>query len=356
MVPSYDGIAPAVRTACAAPRTYPYEIRATTDAGQCGLLGGVKGVQTRAFHQPLYGLGTASEVWFDRSGHQQALHAVWSRVAVPTSWRDRVSVWHQLVEGEIDQGDTEPYHNESAVEVDNVMDNGHYRVLQQRGSALVLGAIGPFLLDREIRRLKFSLVFNTVLHQPDEAVTEDRWQFLRFGGVYVGVRMSGMVNSQRVTPVRLEKNQYLRVELPLVTGNPVTVTQEFREWCDFGYVFEIASKDECGTFAEFRRQCTAGTWEFCHCFYRTSRYCGRHGELQIIDSVAAGTVRFMAVDGVVEPKVKLAATGLDPKLTQLFPDGHRVEQRRLTYRPDFIGSPFYPIRQHILETDSPATA
>ena len=86
----------------------------------------------------------------------------------------------------------------------------------------------------------------------------------------------------------------------------------------------------------------------------SSRYCGRHGELQIIDSAAAGAVRFMAIDGVVEPKVKLAATGLDPKLTQLFPDGHRIRQRRLAYRPDFVGSPFYKIREQILETDIPA--
>jgi hypothetical protein len=59
----------------------------------------------------------------------------------------------------------------------------------------------------------------------------------------------------------------------------------------------------------------------------------------------------MAIDGVVEPKVKLAATGLDSQLTQLFPDGHRIRQRRLAYRPDFVGSPFYDLRQHILETD-----
>ncbi len=59
----------------------------------------------------------------------------------------------------------------------------------------------------------------------------------------------------------------------------------------------------------------------------------------------------MAIKGQVEPRVKLAATGLDPTLTQLFPDGHRVKQRRIAYRPDYIGSPFYEHRAHILETN-----
>ena len=179
--------------------------------------------------------------------------------------------------------------------------------------------------------------------------SEDGWHLLRFGDVYVGVRPTGMVLGKRKPVRRVIKNRYLRIEVPLVTGRPVKVTQEFREWCDFGYVFEIASKAECGSFARFCRECLDCSWEFYHCFYRTSRYQGRHGELQIIDSVAAGTVRFMAIDGVVEPRVKLAATGLNPKLTQLFPDGHRVKQRRLMYSPDFIGSPFYKLRSHVVE-------
>jgi hypothetical protein len=341
---------------CAAPRPYPYEIHATTDSGQAGLFGGVKEIQTRSFHQPLYGVGSASVSWFDQAGQQLALHAVLSARSNPQSWQDRVGIRHATLAGTIDHGDMEKCNDQEAVEVGHVTDVGHYHVLQKRGSALVLGALAPAAIGKEISQLKFSLLFNTFIHQPDETAEEGKWQFFRFGDVYVGVRMSAMVEEQRQTPRRVVKNRYLRVEVPLIEGRTVKVTHEFRERCDFGYAFEIASRAECGSFAEFCRQCLACTWEFYHCFYRTSRYCGRHGELQIIDSVAAGTVRFMSVDGVVEPKIKFAATGLDPKLTQLFPDGRRIRQRRLVYRPDFIGSPFYKVRQHILETDLPATA
>ena len=353
LAPSYATIAPELREFCTAPRVYPYEMLATTDAGQVGLFGGVKEIQTRAFHQPLYGLGSASVTWFDRSGQQLPLHAVLSASASPQSWRDRVAVWHNTLAGTVDQGDREKYHDQDAVEVGYVDDLGHYHVLQKRGSALVLGALAPALVGREISQLKFSLLFGTILRMPEEIIAEGKWQFFRFGEVYVGVRMSAMVEEQRMLPRQLVKQQYLRVEVPLIAGRHVTVTHEFREACDFGYVFEIASREECGSFAEFRRQCAATTWEFYHVFYRTSRYCGRHGELQIVDSVAAGTVRFMAVDGVVEPTIKLAATGLEDRLTQLFPDGRRVKQRRLMYRPEFIGSPFYASRQQILEADLP---
>jgi hypothetical protein len=350
MSPACELIAPAVRAFCGAAREYPYEIHATTDSGQVGLFGGVKEIQTRAFHQPLYGVGTASETWFDQAGQQLTLHAVLAASPTPSSWRERVSVWHQTVAGTVDQGEVEEYHDQAAVEVGHVADAGHYHVVQQRGSALVLGALGSALVGKEVSALKFGVLFNTVLRMPDEEAAENGWFFLRFGDVYVGVRLSAMVEEQRMTPRRVLKNQYLRLEAPLIEGRTVKVTHEFREWCDFGYVFEIAAKDECGPFEKFRQQCLACPWEFYHPGYRTSRYQGRHGELQIIDSVAADTVRFMAVDGVVEPKVKLATTGLDPQLTQLFPDGHRVKQRRLMYNPEFIGSPFYPGRMQILET------
>ncbi len=356
---SYEDIGDGVRAFARAPRAYPYEIYATADSGQAGLFGGVKEIQTRAFHQPLYGLGTASATWFDQSGQSLPLHAVLSASPDPShaaGWRDRIPVWQKTIEGALDQGDKiklPQYPDQAPVESNGVPDVGHYHVLQKGGSALVLGALGPALVGKEVSQLKFSLLFGTTLRMPEETVEEGKWHFLRFGDVYVGARMSAIVEEQRMTPRRVVKNNYLRVEVPLIDGRAVPVTHEFRQWCDFGYVFEIAAQEECGSFAEFRRQCLACTWDYYHCFYRTSRYCGRHGELQIIDSVAAGSVRFMAIDGVVEPQVKLAATGLDPQLTQLFPDGHRVKQRRLTYRPDFIGSPFYPIRQHILETDLP---
>ena len=226
-----------------------------TFTGEAGPLGGVKEIQTRAYHQPLYALGTSSETWFDQSGQQAALFATLATTARPQTWRDRVTVWHKTIEGSLDQGElikeTSGPHScppgEKAVpvqltETGHVLDVGSYHVLQKRGSALVLGSLGAAWLDKQIRQLKLSIGFNTILHRPDESVVKARWHFLRFGEVYVGVRATGMVLGKR-KPVRcVTKNRYLRIEVPLVTGRPVKVTQEFREWCDFGYVFEIASK------------------------------------------------------------------------------------------------------------------
>ena len=172
------------------------------------------------------------------------------------------------------------------VEADCVLDVGHYKTLQKGGSALVLGSLGPALLDREISRLKLSIVFGTFLHLPDETVEASKWHFLRFGDVYVGVRASGMVEEQRILAHRVVKNKYLRIELPLIEGRTVKVDQEFREWCDFGYVFEIAAKDECGSFEAFQEQCLACSWEWHHGFYRTSRYQGRHGDCLLYTSQA----------------------------------------------------------------------
>ena len=353
MSSDYGLIAPGVREFARAPRRYPYEIYATTDTGQSGLFGGVKAIQTRAFHQPLYGLATQSDTWFNQSGQQETLHAVFARVSEPRTWKDRVAVWHKTIAGEKDQGDVESYHDKEAVEIGHVNDVGHYHVLQKRGSALLLGSVAPAVVGEDVSQLKFSLLFGTFLHMPDEMVESGKWHFLRFGDVYVGVRMSAMVDGQRVVPRRVVKNRYLRLEVPLIEGRTVEVTHELREWCDFGCVFEMAAKDECGSFEAFCRECEACAWEFYHAAYRTSRYLGRHGELQIVDSAVADTVRFMAIDGVVEPRVKLAATGLDPELTRLFPDGRRVQQRRLMYRPEYIGSPFYDLPSHILENDVP---
>lgn len=351
--PNFDGIIPGMRDWANRPRSYPYEIYGATDSGQDIPSGGVKEIQTRAFHQPLYALGTASENWFAKAGDQATLHAVLARVPEPRTWKDRIPVWHKAIEGTLDQGDIEEVKGWTPAETSQVLDAGRYHILQKGGSALVLGALGSDCLDKEISQLKFSVIFGTFLHQPDEVIEKGKWHFLRFGEVYVGVRASAMVEEKRMPVSCVIKNKYLRVEVPLIEGRTVKITPEFREWCDFGYVFEIAEKEESGLFADFQQQCLGCAWEFNHGFYRNSRYQGRHGELQIIDSVAAGTVRFMAIDGQVEPRVKLAATGLDPKLAQLFPDGRRVRQRRIAYRPHYIGSPFYERREHILETDTP---
>ncbi|MBI4023414.1 MAG: hypothetical protein HY360_00430, partial [Verrucomicrobia bacterium] len=282
MTASYESIAPGVRDWARAPREYPYEIHATTDSGQAGLLGGVKEIQTRAFHQPLYALGTASDTWFDQSGQQAVLHAALAAVPEPQSWRDRVTVWHKTIAGEFDQGDLDPAPEGPTAETSHVNDYGHYHTVQKRGSALVLGSLGPVLIGKEISQLKFSILFGTFLRMPDETIEDGPWHFLRFGDVYVGVRMTAMVEEKKMPVRRVVKNKYLRLEMPLIEGRTATITQEFREWCDYGYVFEIAAKDECGSFENFRRECRACAWEFYHCFYRNSRYQGRHGELQII--------------------------------------------------------------------------
>lgn len=364
--PSYDLVDKGVRAFARMPRPEVYEIRATTDSGQSGVLGGVKETVTRAYHRPQWCLGSASKTWFDASGHQLVVHGGLAVTPEPTRWTDRLTFWHRLQEGDLDQGDLEKNSCGGLAETDLVRDWGHYHTLQKKGSALVLGIVGPGMLGKEVSKLKLSFLFGTFNRMPDEMFENDKvltlwdgeatphsWQFLRFGNVYVGIRAAGMVNSGRRAVQRLVKNKYLRVEVPLVDGEKTTVTQEFRDSADFAYVLEIADQAECGDFATFRKQCLACTWEFYHAFYRTSRYCGRHGELQIIDSPAAGTARFFAVDGEVEPQVLLQATGLKPKLVPLFADGRRVKQRRIMFSPDFIGSPFYQGRAHIIETDLP---
>lgn len=367
--PAYTAISQGVREFAQAKRPRAYEIRATTDSGQSGLLGGVKEIVTRAWHRPQWCLGTASKTWFDASGHQLVTHGAIAAVPKPRSWRDRLTFWHRLQEGPLDQGDLEKNSCDGMTETDLVRDWGHYHTVQKQGSAMVLGIVGPGLLAKEITQLKLSLLFGTFNRMPDEMFENDTplaawdgeaapqaWQFLRFGEVYVGIRASGMVNGVAKAARRVLKNKYLRVELPLVDGEKVTVTQEFRDAADFGYILELADQAECGDFATFRSQCRRGAWEFYHAFYRTSRFCGRNGELQIIDSPAAGTARFFAVDGEVEQPVFLAATGLEPRLTRLFKDGHRVRQRRIMYSPEFIGSPFYAGRLHVIACDDPAAA
>ncbi len=50
----------------------------------------------------------------------------------------------------------------------------------------------------------------------------------------------------------------------------------------------------------------------------------------------------------------LEATGLDPALAELLPGGRRIRQRRLYWRRDFVGTPFYDaVKQHRLAVDRP---
>jgi hypothetical protein len=77
------------------------------------------------------------------------------------------------------------------------------------------------------------VVFNTRLKMPDEETTANGWFFLRFGDVYVGVRMSAMIAGQRILPQRIAKNNYLRVEAHLLEQREAPVTNEFRRRRNF---------------------------------------------------------------------------------------------------------------------------
>ena len=156
----------------------------------------------------------------------------------------------------------------------------------------------------------------------------------------------------KASPVRRAmRHGYMRVETPLIEGAKRTIDQAFREWAEFGCLIEVGSRADVGDFAAFRKSVFATKWEYNHGFYRNSRAFMRCGELQIVDSILAGTTRFIAIDGVVEPETKLTATGLDPALTELFADGHRVVQRRTLYRPDCAVTPFYDRKSQVLEAD-----
>ncbi len=125
------------------------------------------------------------------------------------------------------------------------------------------------------------------------------------------------------------KDGYLRLELPVIEGTQVKVhagisRQPRRRLC----AGNGRQESECG-FAQFRTECLAATWECYRCFYRNSRYQGRHRELHLVDSIDPEGLRFITLDGVPEEPVFFTATGMDPALTQLFPDGRTVRQRRL---------------------------
>jgi hypothetical protein len=356
--PSYDPISPAVLEFCRAERTYPHQLLATSDSGKTSYS------LLRTYQQPKWGLGTSScAMWGPGSGHNLTLHGVLTQKDEPTDWRGRVSFWHYMFSEYPDLGDRIPSgYDDTMVETTSMQDPGQYHTAQQAGSALVLGNLGTGLIGKETKKLRFQMAFSLLGTMPDEMLVNDTplaawegdasaadWHFLRFGQVFVGLRMAGMLKDAAL-PVRRElRAGYLRVEIPIVES-PTVIDEEFQAWLDLGYVLEIADASEC-SFAEFRQQCQAATWEYFHAFYRNSRYIGRHGELQIVDSIVPNTLRFIAVDGTVEEMPRFTATGLDPAAVQLFADGHIVRQRRLLFRPQFAGSPFYNSHNHVLAAD-----
>ena len=351
--PHYAGITEDLVTWARAERPAEYRLTATTDLG-CGGLSGPKSATCRAYHRPLWGLGTQSDTWFDQSGQQYTLYASVATTPSPRSWRDRITVFHRLRGDEPAQGSpTVKTSLGRLAESDNVGDWGHYRTAQKDGTALVVGSFGPALLGKKPTRMALEVVLATYLNNPDECWEGERrltawngdcaasaWQFVRFGDCYLGLRVAGMVNGRAAILRRVVEHGYHRVEAVLWEGAATEVTDDLRRWSEAGYVIEFGDRERCGDFASFRAACRAGAWEWHHPGYRTVRFLGHAAELQIIDSVADHTTRFIAVDGVVEASPMLAADGLDPALVPLFPDGHRVQQRRLMYDPAFITTPF----------------
>jgi len=384
---SHAGVPEALRVWATTPHPSPYRLHATTDWGQSGTEGGSRGYLTRTYQTTQWWVGTAAESGAgSAAGQQLVFHSAFATIPQPKSWRDRVAVWHRLLADAPDQGDVEvtqgSFHAgasttadldtqemltyQAAVrgEVDNVMDWGRYHTAQKGGSVMGLGALAPDLDGRTVSSLRFQILFNTRINQPDEIwendtpltqwegeAAERSWQFLRFGDVYVAVRLSGMAQRRRMPVRRVRQNDYLRIETPLIDGDPVTIDAAFRMWTEYGYLFEIASRDEVGDFAAFRHSVLATTWEYFHSFYRNSRYLGRHGDLHIVDSVIGSTARFIAIDGQVEEQTFFSATGMPAELLSLFPDGKHLRPSRIAYRPEFVASPFYDLPWQVLEAD-----
>ena len=363
--PDFSRVRPGIVEFACQERAYPYEVRATLDAMK------TTAVQTRTWQQPEWALGTAStEMWATQSGQHVTLRGTLLRAADSADWRSRVALWHYLQSGPLDWGDViAPPHNYRPAPTTHAGDYGQYHVIQDKGSAMVLGNLGSALIGKEVDTLKLVIIASIFGQLPDEMrvnetpltewageATAVDWHFLRFGTVFVGLRAAGMCEERALPVRRVLKDGYLRLELPAIAGEKRLVTPELRRDLDYAYVLEMASAAECD-FAQFRAQCRAARWECFNAFYRNSRYQGRHGELHIVDSVysekeRAEGVRFMAVDGEVESVTRFSATGLDPKLLELFPDGRRIRQRRLVYDYDFVGSPFYQVRRHVLAKDT----
>jgi hypothetical protein len=381
---SHATLAGGVRDFARAPRAYPYTITATTDWGESGPAGGSVGYLSRAFQRGLWWLGTSSVTGTgSMTGQHLLFHGAFSSVPHARDWTDRVSFWHRMVADHPDQGETVeaswsapgPHKGAFAeggahadmrvsAETDHVHDVGRYVTVQKGGSAMVVGALAPDLDGKTIADLRYSFFLGTFLRQPDELFENDTalagwdgkaapgaWQFLRFGDVYIGARVTAMVHGERKPVRRVLRHRYLRLEAGLLDNSPTTLDAGYRGMADVGLVFEIADRQETGDFAEFRRQVLATRWEYYHSFQRNARFIGRHGELQINDSAMRNTPRFIAVDGAAEVPVFFAATGLDPSLVPLFPDGRRIVQRRICYRPDYVASPYYDREWQTLEAD-----
>ena len=366
--PSYRSLDPKLIEFARSVRPAEYEVSATTDYGSKVHSGNTLAASsiTRSYHRKSWCLSSIDfgAAW---SGQKTCLQGTVTTRATPSSWRDRTNFWEYLTSGH-DYGEQVSNYRGVLAETDNVDNCGEFRTLQKKGTAMSLGLIAPRLADMELANLTYGLIFATYLKMPDEIFEDDTplsgwkgeakagsWQFLRFGQAYVGLRMlgitgaDGLCDGKTVLPQRVIRNKYLRLEIPLIANQKTKMTSSFRDWSNFGCVIEVADQEECGSFAEFRKQCRSGIWEYYQQFDRNARYQGRNAELQISDSPADGSVKFMAVDGLVPRTPNLfEATGLDPEIVRLFPDGRHVKARRLLYVPDSAGSPYATYKGRVL--------
>ncbi len=381
---AHAGVRPGLVAFARKPRAYPYTILATGDWSDSGPNGGCRGIQTRSHQQPQWWLASSStNNTGGMTGQTLVLHGAFAAVPTPETWRDRIAFWPRLIADSPDHGEpsrqgASPHagalrdakRDESVIfdplaESDHITDCGRYQTVQKDGSAMLVGALSPDFDGREIRRLAFAVYFATRGRVPDEVFEGDTplaqwegdakpnaWQFLRFGEVYLALRLSAGVQGAPCQVRRTLHCRYLRLETALLDGSsPQCIDRKLRNMADIGLLVEMGSRSDAGSFADFRQAVLATAWDFHHSFYRCSRALMRAGELQIVDSPLAGTARFLAIDGDVEPVTYLSATGLDPALTQLFPDGHRIRQRRTLFRPDCCVTPFYQLPSQILVSD-----
>jgi hypothetical protein len=365
---SHAGVRADLRDFTRKPRIYPYSIRATADWSGDDPHGGCRGVQTRSFQQNHYWLATSStNSTGAMAGQALLLHGALAGARTPASWRDRVVFWTRLMADSPDygepvySGETSPHggslshaSKEVLAQPDHVNDWGCYHTVQQNASAMLVGGIAATLDGRILNRLNFSFLATTFCGEPDEIydgveninawtgeVSGQGWQFLRYGDVYLAIRIGAMSHGTPCPVRRTIRHGYLRLETELIGEEPKKIDETFRKWTDFGFLIDISSREEIGSFENFRQAVHATNWEFHHNFYRSSRWITRHGELHIIDSTQSGTARFIAIDGKTEEDTFFSATGLDPSLTRLFPDGQHLIPRRTLYRSNIISSPFY---------------
>jgi len=362
-VPDYADVPADIIAMARQPRVYPFALHATTDAGRTAA------IQTRLWQQRLFSLGTASCKMWAGKHHHLTLRATVARRPMVKDWRDRLAFWHLLRSGGPDLGEITPAgYNNYQTPTQAFHCCGSWHTAQKRGSAMVLGHVSSAMVGQETSDLSFSVLGTAFGQGPDEAWENETplaawdgetqsasWHFLRFGEVYVGLRLAGMLKEKTLPLRRSLRHGYLRLEMRAVDGRLELIDQEFRKWLDLAYVLEVADREECGDFSAFRRQCLSCVWQCIHWAYRNSIYRGRHGELQIVDSIEPDAMRFIAIDGKIEEPTMRAATGLPAESIRLFDDARIIRQRGVAYRFPFTGTPFYPhIRNQVLVADAMA--